>query len=95
MNALSRQALERERAEVKAKMDTNWERAKALDQEISMAVSANVHHGDLVQKLELLRRQSQELVERGAAIDFQMSELVVVDNSVPDARWRPTAAEPF
>jgi hypothetical protein len=92
MNALSRQALERERAEVKAKMDTNWERAKALDQEISMAVSANVHHGDL---LELLRRQSQELVERGAAIDFQMSELVVVDNSVPDARWRPTAAEPF
>jgi hypothetical protein len=95
MNALSRQALERERVEVKAKLDTNWERAKALDQEISMAVSANVYHGDLRQRLEFLRRQSMELAERGAAIELEMSELAVVDNGGRGARWRPTAVEPF
>jgi hypothetical protein len=45
--------------------------------------------------MELLRRQSWKLGERGAAIDLEISEIVVVDNGVPGARWRPTAAEPF
>ena len=95
MNALVRQVLECERAEVKAKLDTNWEHAKALDDQIATAVSAGLGHDDLLQRLELLRRRSGQLAERGAAIDVQMAELAVVDNGIPGARWRPTAAEPF
>jgi len=95
MNALSRQALERERAEVKAKLDTSWERAKALDDKIAAAISAGLRHDDLLQRLELLRRRSEKLAERGAAIDLEISEAAVVDNGIPGARWRPPAAEHF
>ena len=95
MQALTRQALESERDEVKAKLDTSWKRTKVLHEKLGAAVKAGFVPEELNRKLSLQVGRSWKLMERGHGIEIALHELGVVDNAVPGARWRPTAAEPF
>lgn len=96
MQAILRQAQEGVRAEVKAKLAVNWERAKAVEEKIKTAVHAGMAHEALDHQLELLRQRSWKLQDRAEKIDGQLVEVgAEVGHGRSRARWRPTAAEPF
>ena len=96
LKALVREVLERDRAAVRTKLLANWERAKAVEEEIAAAAKEGVPREDLDHKLQFLRQRSWKLQARAESIDWELAEAAgVVDHGGPGSRWRPTAAEPF
>ena len=93
--ALAHDALKSERSKIAGQLDRNWESVLKLETRIEAVRAVGVAPEDLVEKQEALRRRSDRLAERGERIDQALSELIVLDNGIAGARWRPTQAEPF
>lgn len=85
----------RQRARVRSQLDTLGRQALALAAEREAAATAGQSTQRHTLKLDVLRRRSTQLAERGAELDLQRSESESIVNSQPGRKWRPTAAEPF
>jgi len=93
--ALVQQGLESARAEISNRLERGWAQVPRLEKRIEAAASLGLPHEALIAQRDTLCRRATKLAELGEGIERQLSELMVVDNGMPGARWRPTRAEPF
>lgn len=85
----------RQRARVRSLLATLGRQALALAAEREAAATAGQPTQRHTLALDVLRRRSTQLAERGTELDLQRSESERIVNSQPGRRWRPTAAKPF
>ena len=91
--AIVRSALERQRQDLRRRMDRAWREALAVEKRIE--AGGGLVDVKLTEKMEVLRRRHHRLADRGYAIELRLSELLTTNHRTAGRQWRPTAAEPF